>query len=151
MKVCIMRHGEADFSASSDSSRSLTPYGIRQAIQAGQWIKQQNFQFNIGLVSPYLRAQQTLAELSSQVSVLTVETDKLLVPGGNPEYIANLLSTYPSQGIEQVIIVSHLPLVGYLVNELCPDISPPMFPTASIACIELTSTTGKLEWFHQAE
>ena len=151
MKVCIMRHGEAGFSASSDSSRSLTPYGIRQAIQAGQWLKQQNFQFNIGLVSPYLRAQQTLAELSSQVSVLTVETDKLLVPGGNPEYIANLLSTFPSQGIEQVIIVSHLPLVGYLVNELCPDISPPMFPTASIACIELTSTTGKLEWFHQAE
>lgn len=151
MKVCIMRHGEAGFSASSDSSRSLTPYGIRQAIQAGQWLKQQNFQFNIGLVSPYLRAQQTLAELSSQVSVLTVETDKLLVPGGNPEYIANLLSTFPSQGIEQVIIVSHLPLVGYLVNELCPDISPPMFPTASIACIELTSTIGKLEWFHQAE
>lgn len=151
MKVCIMRHGEAGFSASSDSSRSLTPYGIRQAIQAGQWLKQQNFQFNIGLVSPYLRAQQTLAELSSQVSVLTVETDKLLVPGSNPEYIANLLSTFPSQGIEQVIIVSHLPLVGYLVNELCPDISPPMFPTASIACIELTSTTGKLEWFHQAE
>ena len=151
MKVCIMRHGEAGFSASSDSSRSLTSYGIRQAIQAGQWLKQQNFQFNIGLVSPYLRAQQTLAELSSQVSVSTVETDKLLVPGGNPEYIANLLSTYPSQGIEQVIIVSHLPLVGYLVNELCPDISPPMFPTASIACIELTSTIGKLEWFHQAE
>lgn len=151
MKVCIMRHGEADFPASSDSSRSLTPYGIRQAIQAGQWLKQQNFQFNIGLVSPYLRAQQTLAELASQVSVLTVETDKLLVPGGNPEYIANLLSTFPSQGIEQVIIVSHLPLVGYLVNELCPDISPPMFPTASIACIELTSTIGKLEWFHQAE
>ena len=146
-----MRHGEAGYSASSDSSRSLTPYGIRQAIQAGQWLKQQNFQFNIGLVSPYLRAQQTLAELSSQVSVSTVETDKLLVPGGNPEYIANLLSTFPSQGIEQVIIVSHLPLVGYLVNELCPDISPPMFPTASIACIELTSTTGKLEWFHQAE
>lgn len=151
MKVCIMRHGEAGFSASSDSSRSLTPFGIRQAIQAGQWLKQQNFQFDIGLVSPYLRAQQTLAELSSQVSVSTVETDKLLVPGGNPEYIANLLSTFSSQGFEQVIIVSHLPLVGYLVNELCPDISPPMFPTASIACIELTSTIGKLEWFHQAE
>ncbi|OCF95483.1 phosphohistidine phosphatase SixA [Gilliamella sp. wkB308] len=151
MKVCIMRHGEAGFSASSDSSRYLTPLGIRQAIQAGQWLKQQNFQFDIGLVSPYLRAQQTLAELSSQVSVSTVETDKLLVPGGNPEYIANLLSTFPSQGFEQVIIVSHLPLVGYLVNELCPDISPPMFPTASIACIELTSTIGKLEWFHQAE
>ncbi len=151
MKVCIMRHGEAGYSASSDSSRSLTPYGIRQANHAGLWLKQQRFQFDLGLVSPYLRAQQTLAELSTQVSVLKVETEKLLVPGGNAAYIANLLSTFPSQGVEQVIIVSHLPLVGYLVNELCPDVAPPMFPTASIACIELTTNIGKLEWFHQAE
>lgn len=152
MKVCIMRHGEAGFSALSDSSRSLTAFGISQSKQAGQWLKQLGFHFDLGLVSPYLRAQQTLTELLTQVSVSQIETNNLLVPGGNPSKIANLLAMLPSSGIENVIVVSHLPFVGYLVNELCPEVSAPMFATAAIACIDLShDIAGKLEWFHQAE
>ncbi|MFQ1053742.1 phosphohistidine phosphatase SixA [Gilliamella apicola] len=151
MKVCIMRHGEAGFSASSDASRTLTNYGIEQAKQAGIWLKEQNFHFDLGLVSPYLRAQQTLTELSSQVSVAKVTTDKFLVPGGSASYIADTLTMLVTNGVNNVIVVSHLPLVGYLVNELCPHVSPPMFPTAAIACVELSlDASGKLEWFHQA-
>lgn len=150
MKVCIMRHGEAGFSASSDSSRSLTSLGIKQSKQVGQWLREQDFQFDLGLVSPYLRAQQTLELLSSQVSVFQIETQDLLVPGGNPSQIVNLLTMLPSYNVKNVIIVSHLPLVGYLVSELCPEISPPMFATAAIACVDLSSDiAGKLEWFHQ--
>ncbi|PXY91333.1 phosphohistidine phosphatase SixA [Gilliamella apis] len=152
MKVCIMRHGEAGFAASSDASRTLTDYGLKQACQAGLWLNQQNFKFDLGLVSPYLRAQQTFTELSSHCRVSQLETDNLLVPGGSPSHIADLLMTLPDRGIENVIIVSHLPLVGYLVNELCPDVSPPMFPTAAIACVDLSANTaGKLEWFHVVE
>ncbi|OCG46547.1 phosphohistidine phosphatase SixA [Gilliamella sp. Choc5-1] len=152
MKVCIMRHGEAGFSASSDSSRTLTNYGINQSNQAGKWLKQQNFQFEIGLVSPYLRAQQTLTELSSHVSVAKVETNQFLVPGGSPSHIADVLAILLNDGVENVIIVSHLPLVGYLVNELCPQVAPPMFSTAAIACISLLpNSAGNLEWYHQAE
>ena len=152
MKVCIMRHGEAGFSASSDASRSLTDFGRKQASQAGLWLNQQNYKFDLGLVSPYLRAQQTFSELSAYCSVPKVETDNFLVPGGSPSHIADLLMTLPARGIENVIIVSHLPLVGYLVNELCPEVSPPMFPTAAIACVELPpNAAGKLEWFHVVE
>ena len=152
MKVCIMRHGEAGFSASSDASRSLTDFGRKQASQAGLWLNQQDFKFDLGLVSPYLRAQQTYSELSAYCPVLKIETDNFLVPGGSPSHIADLLTTLPAQGIENVIIVSHLPLVGYLVSELCPEVSPPMFPTAAIACVELPpNAAGKLEWFHVVE
>ncbi|OCG18844.1 phosphohistidine phosphatase SixA [Gilliamella sp. App2-1] len=152
MKVCIMRHGEAGFSASSDSSRTLTNYGIIQSNQAGIWLKQQNYQFDFGLVSPYLRAQQTLTELSSHVRVDKVETNRFLVPSGSPSHIVDVLTLLLADGIENVIVVSHLPLVGYLVNELCPQVSPPMFPTAAIACINLLpESAGKLEWFYQAE
>ena len=112
MKVCIMRHGEAGFSASSDASRTLTDYGIEQAKQAGIWLKEQNFHFDLGLVSPYLRAQQTLTELSSQVSVAKVTTDKFLVPGGSASYIADTLTMLVTNGVNNVIVVSHLPLVG---------------------------------------
>lgn len=152
MKICIMRHGEAGFSASSDASRPLTAYGIEQANQAGQWLQQQHFKFDLGLVSPYLRAEQTFAQLSSYISISKVKTEKLLVPGGSAASIADFLMTLIPQDVKQVIIVSHLPLVGYLVNELCPHISPPMFPTAAIACINYSiGTAGNLEWFHQAE
>ncbi|MWN04926.1 phosphohistidine phosphatase SixA [Gilliamella sp. Pas-s95] len=152
MKVCIMRHGEAGFSASSDSSRTLTNHGIEQSNQAGIWLKQQNYRFDFGLVSPYLRAQQTLTELSSHVSVASVETHSFLVPGGSPSHAVDILTMLLNDGVENVIVVSHLPLVGYLVNELCPQVSPPMFPTAAIACISLSpNSAGKFEWFHQAE
>lgn len=152
MKVCIMRHGEAGFSASSDSSRTLTDYGIIQSNQAGIWLKQQDYQFDFGLVSPYLRAQQTLTELSSHVHVEKVGTNQFLVPGGSPSHIVDVLTLLLADGVDNVIVVSHLPLVGYLVNELCPQVSPPMFPTAAIACINLLpDSAGKLEWFHQVE
>lgn len=152
MKVCIIRHGEAGFSASSDANRALTEFGQKQAKQAGLWLKQQDFSFDLGLVSPYLRAQQTFAQLSSQVFVAKNETEKNLVPGGNPSYIADLLTALASTQCQNVMVVSHLPLVGYLVNELCPEVSPPMFPTAAIACVDLFSNAaGKLEWFHQPE
>ena len=152
MKVCIMRHGEAGFSASSDATRSLTDFGRKQATQAGLWLNQQDFKFDLGLVSPYLRAQQTYSELSAYCPVLKIETDNFLVPGGSPSHIADLLMTLSARGIENVIIVSHLPLVGYLVSELCPEVSPPMFPTAAIACVELApNAAGKLEWFHVVE
>lgn len=148
MKVCIMRHSEAGFSASSDSSRTLTDYGIEQSKQVGVWLKEQNFNFDLALVSPYLRAQQTLAGLSSSVRVTKVETEKCLIPGGSVSHIVDLLTALLSDGIKNVIIVSHLPLVGYLVYELCPQIPPLMFPTAAIACIELSlDAAGKLEWF----
>lgn len=152
MKICIMRHGEAGFSASSDSNRTLTPHGIKQSKAAGLWLKEQKLQFDLGLVSPYLRAQQTLTELSSKVTISQIETNNSLIPGGSPSHIVDLLTMLPLSGIQNAIIVSHLPLVGYLVNELCPEVSPPMFATAAIACISLSSDCrGTLEWFHQVE
>lgn len=152
MKICIMRHGEAGFSTSSDSSRALTSRGVSQSHQIGQWLTNKGFKFDLGLVSPYLRAQQTLTELSSQATILQVETNDLLVPGGSPSHIAGTLIMLALTSIENVIVVSHLPLVGYLVNELCPDTHPPMFSTAAIACVSLSlDGAGTLEWFHQAE
>ena len=38
MNIWIMRHGEASFSASSDSERTLTPFGIEMAKKQGQWL-----------------------------------------------------------------------------------------------------------------
>lgn len=149
MKVYIMRHGEAGYSASSDSSRPLTPFGEKQCKSIAHYFLQQAITFDLALVSPYLRAQQTFSIVADLVSVKQTETNELLTPGGCATHIVDNLTMLPLTGIESVLIVSHLPLVGYLVNELCPQIAPPMFLTADVACISLSQDSeGKLEWFH---
>ncbi len=64
MNIWIMRHGEAGFNASSDAARCLTDNGIKNTISQGKWLGEhlanQQIQLDKILVSPYLRAQQTL-------------------------------------------------------------------------------------------
>lgn len=149
MKVYIMRHAEAGYSATSDSSRPLTPLGKQQCVAVALWFKQQNISFDLAMVSPYLRTQQTLTILNQEISINKVETSQLLTPNCSADNLVDNLTILPLMGISSVLLVSHLPLVGYLVNELCPSIAPPMFSPADVACITISSDgQGKLEWIH---
>ncbi|WP_392561889.1 phosphohistidine phosphatase SixA [Orbus sturtevantii] len=149
IKIYVMRHGEAGYSAISDSSRSLTPLGHKQCTSVANWLNAQNITFDLALVSPYVRAQQTFSIIANAVGVKQNETNDLLKPNGHAAHIVDNLNLLPLMGVESVLIVSHLPLVGYLVNELCPQVTPPMFSTADLACVSLSKTgEGILEWFH---
>lgn len=68
MNIWIMRHGEAGFDAPTDSERTLTEKGKNAAFLQGKWLGEQciprNIQFDKILVSPYVRAQQTLTALT---------------------------------------------------------------------------------------
>jgi phosphohistidine phosphatase len=152
MNIYIMRHGEAGYHASSDTQRALTPYGIKQSQQVAYWLQQQAIQLDYALVSPYLRAQQTFAEVNNILSVNQVEIDPTLTPAGSPERIADYLLTLSDPNINGLLIVSHLPLVGYLVNQLCPSVSPPMFNTAAVACIHISpGRKTAFQWMHSAQ
>jgi len=50
--------------------------------------------------------------------------------------------------VKSALVISHLPLVGYLVSELRPQEAPPMFATSAIACVEFdpAQSEGKLLW-----
>ncbi|QIQ20962.1 phosphohistidine phosphatase SixA [Zophobihabitans entericus] len=149
MYVYIMRHGEAGYSASSDSARTLTLFGKQQSQQMGLWLKDKLVHFDYALVSPYIRAQQTLAEVCTVLPVPKTETSASLTPGGSSYHVMERLQELAKKGYKSVFIVSHLPLVGYLVSDLCPSVYPPMFSTAAIACVSLSSDgVGKLEWMH---
>lgn len=65
-----------------------------------------------------------------------------LTPSGNTEHVGGYLQELAMHGVKYVLIVSHLPLVGYLVAELCPGESPPMFVTSSISNVELLVGNG---------
>ena len=123
MKIIVMRHGDAVLGADDDAGRSLTERGRQQSLAMSQWLGPQLPDIDRVLVSPYLRAHGDVTHASDYLRALEGEAHTLLV-------------------------VSHLPLVGYLVADLCPGVTPPMFATSAMAAIELQQGRGHLLWQH---
>lgn len=149
MQVLIMRHGEAALDAANDAVRPLTLCGRDESRQMAAWLNTKSVEIERVLVSPYLRAEQTLVTVREALT-LPVGEEVLaeLTPGGDAGLVASYLQALALQGVKAVLIVSHLPLVGYLVTELCSGESPPMFATSAIANVDLTAddSHGKFKW-----
>ncbi|MBF7982717.1 MULTISPECIES: phosphohistidine phosphatase SixA [Rahnella] len=146
MQVVIMRHGDAVLEAASDSVRPLSECGCDESVHMAAWLNGRGITIDRVLVSPYLRAQQTLEKVRQCLSLPeNVEIDilKELTPGGDPALVASELQHLAQTGVNAVLVVSHLPLVGYLVAELCPGVCPPMFATSAMASVELNAQTGQ--------
>jgi len=141
----IMRHGEAEAPRLDDKSRQLTPLGREQAKTAALWLKDQYCQkgiVDLALVSPYRRAKQTHDMVSLDIIANKVENNEDIVPEGSPrlvsDYIDGLLhvAVNSKKPIKKLLVVSHMPLVSYLVDELCQSYTTSLFSTASIAVIK---------------
>ncbi len=150
MKVFIMRHGEAEHFAASDAERELTQYGRAQSTAVAKACQEQGFkQFDLVLVSPYIRAQQTWETVSGQLGAKECQTYDEITPYGDSEAAFSYVTAVAQlNNLDTVFIVSHLPLVGYLTAEFATNITPPMFPTSGIACVEFEPETqkGELLW-----
>ncbi len=152
MQVLIMRHGDAAIEAASDAVRPLTQCGREESTQIALWLQQQGLEqqskIECVLVSPYLRARQTL-EVIRGVLALPAKEEILpeLTPGGDVAQVASYLQALAKQGVASVILVSHLPLVGYLVSELSPGETPPMFCPSAVAQVSLDENgKGTFDW-----
>ncbi|CAI0700565.1 Phosphohistidine phosphatase sixA [Serratia entomophila] len=113
------------------------------------WLNTKSLDIERVLVSPYLRAEQTLATVREALTLPAgEEVLPELTPGGDAGHVGSYLQALAMQGVSSVLIVSHLPLVGYLVAELCPGECPPMFATSAIANVDLAAdgSYGKFEW-----
>lgn len=118
MKICIVRHGSAEMGADEDSLRPLTDKGQQQAQGAGRWLagllaKGELSDNSRILTSPYLRTYQT-AEAIAAATSLTLEENEGIVPHGKVERLVEQLTTEQSD----IVLVSHLPLVGRLSAKL---------------------------------
>ncbi|KGQ39588.1 phosphohistidine phosphatase SixA [Gallibacterium genomosp. 1] len=141
MHIFIMRHGEASFYATSDKERPLTTRGEEQAKQQGKWLLQQGWMPDFMLVSPYLRAQQTHKQICSALKIIEhSECWDNLTPYGNAYVVADYLDMLAKDGIKNVLIISHLPLVDEIVQAL--GITQPIaFHTATL--VEIAYNNGK--------
>ncbi|WP_070963543.1 phosphohistidine phosphatase SixA [Vibrio sonorensis] len=150
MKIFIMRHGEAETYASSDSERALTKRGEEASLKVAQACSEQGFaQFDKVLVSPYLRAQQTWQMISNTFKTSKMETSDDITPYGDSSQVYDYVSALIEvENPETILLVSHLPLVGYLTAEFVADMVAPMFPTSGLVCIDYdpVKKQGELLW-----
>lgn len=156
MILYIMRHGQAQAVADSDRARSLTQIGRNESELVAKWLAADNPRFDITFVSPYVRAletEQIVAE-HCEPSLNHFILDEL-TPESDPASCGDSVLAYCAQHkASSALIVSHLPLVGLLISDLCPGEIISSFSTSSVAClnIDLESWQGKLLWhksYHQ--
>jgi phosphohistidine phosphatase len=150
MKIFIMRHGEAGYCATGDADRPLTERGKADSIAVlKQASEMQKISVDKVLVSPYLRAQETWQEIKGYVNTRGVSTCDDITPYGKSDRVFDYLMVLAElEQVSSFFLVSHLPLVGYLTSELVRDMTPPMFPTSGLICIDYMPETqkGELLW-----
>ncbi|MCC2615175.1 phosphohistidine phosphatase SixA [Aestuariibacter halophilus] len=152
MHIYIMRHGDAEPSFENDQGRQLTEWGQHQACQGGRWLKRQlregNSALSLALVSPYTRAQETYQQLTRHVQAVEVQSCVDLVPGADPRTTHDFLDTVLADldTNAHVLLVSHLPLVSYLLDELCHQHVSLLFGTGDIAVVEYDLDKGRGTW-----
>ena len=139
-----MRHGEAEPLSSQDSQRQLTARGQHEVSQMALWLQQHYAAFDWIWASPYLRTRQT-AELmlAKQQPFSQFEIVPELVPEGDAtlfkSYFDARISTQPDA---RVLLVSHMPLVSFLVEAFTVQGQAPIFTTAQLACIDYRPEQG---------
>ena len=148
MQLFLMRHGEAGFNAHSDRERTLTDVGRQHTSLMSNWLGQTVEEFDIVLVSPYLRAQQSWQEVRKHFPEpkkwLTLDE---LVPAGDPATVADTVIAYAEHyNAQTVLVLAHMPLLGYLVSELVAGVEPPLFATSGVTLVSKLPTGSSVEW-----
>ncbi|PWB35701.1 phosphohistidine phosphatase SixA [Pseudomonas sp. SDI] len=114
MKLWVLRHGEAEPRANSDAERRLTAQGREQVLRSAAQLLGQPLQAIIA--SPYVRAQQTAALVHDALGFAQpLRTVPWLTPDSDPQQV---IAELDRLGLEQLLLVSHQPLVGALVSLL---------------------------------
>ena len=132
MKLWVLRHGEAQGHARTDAERNLTEQGRGEVLRSAAHLIGQPISAIIA--SPYVRAQQTAHLVREALGFEPdIRTVAWLTPEGNPQQVLEKLDTD-----DNVLLVSHQPLVGSLISFLQHghQRQPQPMYTASLAELE---------------
>lgn len=132
MKIILMRHGQAEDETRPDSARELTDFGQQQAAQTAAYIST-SYTPDIFIVSPYVRAQQTLAQLQLQTPNVPVKVQNNITPSDDARTALAELATIEA---ECVIVVCHMSIIAYLASLLTGD-TPESYALAEARVFEM--------------
>ncbi len=139
-----MRHGEAAYAG---LDRVLTPNGEREAACTAIKLAA-HLQINKVYASPKTRAQQTAAIVCSKLKggVYAPQTLSSLTPSGNAFAAIEEVRLNAAED-DNILLVSHIPLVEELALYLCPQHQPPLFVTAGALIMEQTGESWRVAAF----
>ncbi|MBK8186329.1 MAG: phosphohistidine phosphatase SixA [Cellvibrio sp.] len=134
MKIFILRHGQAEAYQANDSVRRLVDKGIDDTHQ----IISSNIQILSSVqkivASPYIRAQETATIAARLLNIESIFNTSLLEPEASLQELFSFLEGFAET---EMLLVSHLPLVGVLANRLCGfEENRIQFNTSSLVGIE---------------
>jgi phosphohistidine phosphatase len=144
--ILIMRHGEAMPMQADDAARQLTQEGHAEVDKMGLWLAK-SYAPDAVLVSPYIRAQQTAQAVAKYNEFKYSETTTDITPEGKPQVAADYIETLMAahSDCNTWLVVAHMPIVSYLVDQLCPG-KLPIFNTAAVAVIQYNEQTQRSEY-----
>lgn len=158
MTIFILRHGQAEAQITTDDVRRLTDKGRTDTDKVVQARVADMASVSAIWASPLVRAQQTATIAANYFPQLTIQTTDLLIPEANPLALMEWLETINAEQLQaankSILLVSHQPLVGLLVNKLCnkPNDYYPI-GTSSLAAIQapvIAVGMGDLLWLDHA-
>ncbi|WP_299588605.1 phosphohistidine phosphatase SixA [uncultured Microbulbifer sp.] len=152
MQLFILRHGKAEPMAINDAARALTERGRRQVAQVCKKRAQELSSVGAIWASPFVRTQQTADIVSAHLG-LPVITESLLIGDSDPQQLLDLLQEQGPDNLP-ILLVSHQPLVGSLLNGLCGSGNQHSMGTSSLACVQSevwANSCAELKWLQHAE
>jgi phosphohistidine phosphatase len=111
VQLIIMRHGEAGYH-SLDRQRELTEYGRQAVAEVAAQIAESPWRPRTLWCSPLVRARQTAA-IASEILNCPVYEKEFITPDDDP---GKCLDAVLESSESQLMIVSHMPLVGSLAT-----------------------------------
>lgn len=132
MKIILVRHGQAENETRPDSARQLTDFGHKQAAQTAEYVTT-HYQPDRFVVSPYDRAQQTLAEFQARAPQVPLTIQNNITPSDDAR---QALVDIGHIEAECLVVVCHMSIVAYLAGLLMGD-HPESFSLAEARVFEM--------------
>ena len=118
MQLTLIRHGEAAAPVNgNDEKRPLTRRGHLQAAQTATFLKDQAAP-DIFVVSPLLRAQETLAHIQLYFKDVPVLICDNIKPEDDAKIAIEWLSQLP---FENIVVVCHMNVIAHIAEQLTDE------------------------------
>ena len=118
MQLTLVRHGEASAAVNgNDDKRPLTRRGHKQAQHTAEYLKDM-IKPDVFVVSPLLRAQETLAHLQHYFNDVPVLVCNKIKPEDDAKSAVEWLSQLP---YESVVVVCHMNVVAHISSLLTSE------------------------------
>ncbi|HEY4757970.1 MAG TPA: phosphohistidine phosphatase SixA [Chthoniobacterales bacterium] len=144
MKLCFLRHGEADWPNwnKPDDERPLTERGCKEMKRVAKFVERLKLSPDTILTSPLPRASQTAEIVAARLGI-TLQTEPALAHGFNIERLRRIVTKLEC---ECVMVVGHEPEFSEVIKQLTGGTVK--LSKAGIALLEVnrSCTSGKLLW-----